>query len=273
MSRKDYIYSTSELAAYYGLTRKGLAFYEEKGIISPSRGNNGKYRVYSLSDCYSLYHAKLYENSGYSLAEIASALKNDDLQDTITHLETHTESIRRKLEIQKRACECIERITAVLRQAGEPIFEIKDSPAFCRLFVRTYETDHNSTPEEALEFQHWNEHVPIDVASLRYSRINLSQRKTLDVNIGNIIREEDLHFLGLSEIGSRIEHIPSHRCLYTILTGRADEINCRDWLEPALKWICDHGLTLADDPYTALLAVTIEDGQKIRRDEAWFPIE
>ena len=30
-----YHYSTSELARYYGLTAKGLAFYEDKGIISP----------------------------------------------------------------------------------------------------------------------------------------------------------------------------------------------------------------------------------------------
>ena len=62
---QSYHYTTSQLAQYYGLTGKGLAFYESKGLLSPRRTPNMKYREFSLIDCYNLYDSKFYAKCGW----------------------------------------------------------------------------------------------------------------------------------------------------------------------------------------------------------------
>ena len=52
-----YIYSTSDISQFYDLTPKGLAYYEEQGIIHPKRKEDSSYRIFTLEDCYSLYHS------------------------------------------------------------------------------------------------------------------------------------------------------------------------------------------------------------------------
>ena len=273
MAKDEYVYSTSQLAGYYGLTRKGLAYYEEKGLIVPARGENQKYRVYSLSDCYNLYHTKLYENCGYTLSETARSLREDPTEAVAANLQGHIVRMRRRLAVQHRMLERAEHIASTLRRSLDgPVFEIVQSPAFYRLFVRTYQEEHTSDPEETAEFARWNEFIPIDVASLRYDRERILRGdEQLNVNIGNIMLAEDFQELGC-DLSARVEYIPSRRCLYTVLAGDAERINHRGWLRDACDCLRSRGLRLCGDPVTALLAVTCDGGTRIRLDEAWFPI-
>ena len=130
-----------------------------------------------------------------------------------TNLQEHVSSMRR-LAIQQRMLERAEYIVSMLhRSADGPVFEIVQSPAFYRLFVRTYQEEHISASEETAEFARWNAYIPIDVASLRYDMERfLNGEKQLNVNIGNIMREEDFLELGFEQ-SERVEYIPSRRCL------------------------------------------------------------
>ena len=274
MAKKEYVYSTSELAAYYGLTRKGLSFYEEKGIIAPAREENGKYRVYSLSDCYHLYHTKLYENMGYTLAEAARIMETDTAADVVEHLRAHALLMKSRLERQQRIIERAEYMARVLeRSIGGRFCDIVTSPGWYRLFVRTYQEEHTSTPSETSEFARWKACIPLNVASLRYDCARLlAGDEWLNVNIGSMMEAADSERFGF-EKSDRIEYIPPRKCLYTVITGDAERINHSDWMQPALDALNRMDLRLTADPITALLAVTQENGRTIRRDELWLPID
>ncbi len=272
---QNYRYTTSQVAQYYGLTGKGLAFYESKGIISPQRTANMKYREFSLIDCYHLYDSKFYSNCGFSLSETAELIGHADLPDLKSRLLKQSEQIARdicrqtRLEIHlKRLLSLLDSLDALIGQ-----FQFTDSPAFYRLFVRRYFSPHESTAAQSHEFALWNQDIPINVASLKYDRDELISSCTqLNVNIGNIIREEDFHLLQY-KTSDRTEYLPSRPCIYTVIAGNEEELYLPARLLPCLRYIEEQGLRLAGDPFTSMLIVAGTPQGRIRFDEAWFPVE
>lgn len=269
----SYTYTTAELAKFYGLSRKGLAFYEEKGILHPGRQENNKYRVFSLTDCYNLCLTKIYENCGFSLSETADLLKGSSPEKTVDTIERQLDALETEIRLRERVLRLERRNCALIRRALEaPFFEIVQSPAFYRLFVRTWE-EHIVSPEASLEFEAWNRTKPINTASLRYDAARiLSGDEHIGVNIGDIMNVRDFEEMGFT-LSERIALLPPRRCLHTVLIGDACQIEQRAWLNPALRYLSEHGLVLAGDPFTAMLLVVDRSDGKLRMDEAWLPIE
>lgn len=274
MGKTDYRYSTAEMAAYYGLSRKGLAFYEEKGIVEPSRTENNKYRVFTLAECYNLYSSKLYDNCAFTLKETVAALKAESMGDAARQIDEKLDQMERDIAIKQMTLAHGRRITALIKRAERgPWFETTMSPACYRLFVRRYYDEHTFTPEASREFAQWNSTVPINTASLKYDlRDILSGDAPVNVDIGNIINEQAFDALGYQQ-SERVEFLPPRRCLYTVLIGDGNQIDRRTWLEPALAHMAAHGLTPSGDPFTSMLLIRNTDRGILRYDEAWLPVE
>lgn len=92
----NYRYSTKEIASYYDLTSRGLAYYEKQGVLKPDRDEGNGYRSYSLNDCYNLYHSKLYANAGFSLREISSLLKEDETGSVLASIKMKSSNSERR---------------------------------------------------------------------------------------------------------------------------------------------------------------------------------
>lgn len=67
----------SEVQNETGLTRKAIEYYEEKGLVNPSRLDNG-YRNYSDNDIKILKKISLLSKIGLSIAEIKALLYSND---------------------------------------------------------------------------------------------------------------------------------------------------------------------------------------------------
>ena len=265
-------YTTAELADYYGLSRKGLAFYEEKGILAPQRTDNNKYRMYSLTDCYNLYLTKIYENCGFTLAQTAELLQENHAERIFSRVEERMDEMERELYIRSRMLGRTRRMMQLLRRAQqEPVFDIIQSPALYRLFVRTW-AGHIYSREASLEFAAWNRIKPVNTASLLYSQDELcSGKERVNVDIGDVMEAEEFEAIGL-EKSKRVTYIPSRKCLRTVLVGGGNDICKRTWLEPALAYMREHRFVLDGDVITSLLHVTGDRENQIRYEEAWFPI-
>ena len=173
---QNYRYTTSQLAQYYGLTGKGLAFYESKGLLSPQRTANKKYREYSLIDCYHLYDSKFYSNCGFSLSETTDLIGHGDLSVLKNRLKEQSEQIACGIIRQTRLEVHLKRLLSLLDSLDQLTgqFRPADSPAFYRLFVRRYFSPHKSTVSQSHEFARWNQDIPINTASLKYDRNELA---------------------------------------------------------------------------------------------------
>ncbi|MDL2218486.1 MerR family transcriptional regulator, partial [Christensenellaceae bacterium OttesenSCG-928-M15] len=107
-------YKTSQIAKYYGMTNKGLEFYEEKGILTPEREENGKYRVYHLEDCYTIYGAKLFRRVGFSVEETLQMVNCKDAGEYREKLLERKRHAEREARVQERLAFHMEEISSLL---------------------------------------------------------------------------------------------------------------------------------------------------------------
>ena len=71
-----------EVAAEVGLTARSVRYYEELGLLRPAARSEGDYRLYDTTDVERLRFIKgLRDDAGFSLAEIAQLLEDEDARE------------------------------------------------------------------------------------------------------------------------------------------------------------------------------------------------
>ncbi|MEG2837922.1 MAG: MerR family transcriptional regulator [Erysipelotrichaceae bacterium] len=91
---KDY-YKIGEISKLYGIGKDSLMYYEELGILTPIRGDNG-YRYYKISDIYRLNLIKELRSLDFSMQRIKSFLDHRSIESTKALLEKELALIDQK---------------------------------------------------------------------------------------------------------------------------------------------------------------------------------
>lgn len=269
-----YIYSSTELSRFYGITVKGMEFYEKKGLVHPQRIGQGNYRRFTLDDSYRLYLTRLLKNSGIGLPKTLDMLSAQSLAQIEQSFGALLDSMKQELVLQQMRLDALTHMREMMRlsMSEEPFFEIVECGGFHRLFLRRFNGPHESNDEETREYRHWNDFLPITAASLRFPlaecRIGAA---SVDTQVGLIVEEERFRVLGLSE-SSRTQYIPGGRFLHTIIHGNAQQMNDAAWLQHALLLMQREGLHQTGDAFTRFIFIVEEAQGCMRYDEAWFPI-
>lgn len=112
-------FTISDLTAEFGVTARALRFYEDEGLISPSR--HGLSRVYSKRDRARLAWIMRAKNVGFSLTEIKEMIDLYDLGDG--------RSRQRQVTIER----CREKAARLTEQRDDIDAAIKELTDFIRL--------------------------------------------------------------------------------------------------------------------------------------------
>ena len=113
MSRQ---YSISELATEFDITTRSIRFYEEKGLLQPTR--NGQARIYSAADRTKLRLILRGKRLGLSLEESRDIVEMYDPQrDNSPQLQRLIDKIREKREMLQRQLRDIETLLQDLDDA------------------------------------------------------------------------------------------------------------------------------------------------------------
>ena len=111
-------YSISDLAKEFDITTRTIRFYEDKGLLSPSR--QGQTRIYSAGDRTILKLILRGKRLGFSLEQSGEIIKMyDSSNNNKEQLTLLVESIRAKREQLKRHLHDIEIMMLDLQEAEE----------------------------------------------------------------------------------------------------------------------------------------------------------
>ena len=274
--KKEYIYSSVELSKFYGMSVKGLSFYEKHGLIDSVRLGSGNVRRYDLNECYRLASVRMLRNCGLSIEHIAQILEAKHDDEFTSSVNVQLKKLRKQIQLQAMQLDLLENMFQqidTVKSLDTVPCEIVNADGFYRLFLRKFNDSHHSTSSQTSEFRKWNSVMPIANGSMKYPIAKLLD-KAADINteIGMIVSAQDFDHLGLS-VSERVEFIPSGRFVHTIIFGSQKDLNSLDRLQPALNYIRDHGLQLHGDAFTKLIYPCNIAEEVIRYDEVWLPIE
>lgn len=130
-------YSIGELAHYLGMSSQGLHWYEQKGLIAPSK--EGTYRKYSVEDLFLLSRMRFYRSAGFSLDE-AYDLLDEDLDGIAARMEKHVVDARRSLQIEQARLDVVEDRARLSREfEAESARAMRDVELEAFFFKPTYE--------------------------------------------------------------------------------------------------------------------------------------
>jgi len=94
--KREITYSISELSTEFRITPRTLRFYEEKGLLKPTR--NGQVRIYSSSDRVRLELILRGKRLGFSLEESCDIINMyDPASNNIDQLEKVIDTVRLKI--------------------------------------------------------------------------------------------------------------------------------------------------------------------------------
>lgn len=94
--KKKYEYRIGEISKLYDIGPDSIRYYEEKGLISPKRKENG-YRAYSLEDIWRLNLIKDLRKLNFSVKQIKSYLEDRNIDTTINLMEKEIDLIEKEI--------------------------------------------------------------------------------------------------------------------------------------------------------------------------------
>ena len=86
-------YKIGEVARLLGLTTQALRFYEQEGVVTPKKSENGT-RYYDEDQLILLLSFKKYRQADFSVQDIVTHFKDDHLAGLRTQLLTQRDALR-----------------------------------------------------------------------------------------------------------------------------------------------------------------------------------
>lgn len=138
-------YLIGDVAQMVGLSRDALRFYEKKGIIEATKGENG-YRYYSEADIYRLMYILYQRKMNISIEEIG------DLMSGQNSFSARKDQIRQRLEEEEEAIRCHRQAIMRLELARQDMERLEQFLNTCslRLFPKAYIMDTCQDLQEGL---------------------------------------------------------------------------------------------------------------------------
>jgi MerR family transcriptional regulator, thiopeptide resistance regulator len=109
-------WKVGELARRTGLSVRTLHYYDEIGLLSPSRRTEAGHRLYTAGDVVRLQQIKSLRHLGFGLEEIRECLDRPDFPLSRV-IELHLSRLREQIELQQKVRDRLEAMAARLRAA------------------------------------------------------------------------------------------------------------------------------------------------------------
>src|SRR3712207_3397407 len=106
-------WKVGELARQSGLSVRTLHYYDEIGLLSPSRRTDAGHRLYTAGDIVRLQQIKSLQHLGFTLREVRDCLDRPDFP-LGRVIQLHLSRLKERIELQRRLCELLENVAARL---------------------------------------------------------------------------------------------------------------------------------------------------------------
>ena len=119
-------YKIGEVARLLGLTTQALRFYEQEGVVTPKKSENGT-RYYDEDQLILLLSFKKYRQADFSVQDIVTHFKDDHLSGLREQILAQREALLKQSELLRRRAYALDAFEKRLAYAQAHL----DEPAIC----------------------------------------------------------------------------------------------------------------------------------------------
>jgi DNA-binding transcriptional MerR regulator len=211
-------FTIGQLSRMTGLSVSVIRYYETTGLISPTRGENQKYRNYSIADFILLVNYEWYRSIGFSLEETNKLIHKSSFTQLQSYFEARKQAlqteIERKIILNKIIDEYIESIKP-LKEGRQPC-SITRNPGLFRIKVWQMgykESEYISYAQAVAMFGNFAFAIPCLLLS---PDDILNGSGDLIPDWGVAIEQKTARIIGLQQ-NEVMERIPSQTCIQVFL--------------------------------------------------------
>ena len=264
-------YKIGDVAGILGISPDLIRYYEEKGVVSPSKDPNNNYRYYDTWDINYLIDCLWYKNFGFSIEQIANMVSECSYDALHQKLESKGEDIlaairRQELLLQRIRIFC-ERLTSTKSYLGK--CDLRHSAEFVRYINRRNFTYYNSPVQRELS-RKWLRYMPF---SRRYFEIPEDALAEVrgDYEWGFSLAAQYISEFGV-DVKPPVEFMPSRLCVHSALkiVGR-NQFSARH-IDYMVDFANASNLKVTGNAFGNLACCVVEDGQPTGYFEVWLPV-
>ncbi|NMM52790.1 MerR family transcriptional regulator [Paenibacillus aquistagni] len=264
------MYTIGQVAAFLGVSRDTLKFYEDKELVRPKQDAENGYRKYDRFDIYDITTVNFYREMDIEIKTIQELRRSKSLSGIRSILEVKEQEVLEDIEYKKL-------LLKKLRIVKEDCEKIEQC-------LGTYTIKEMAPIEVKGEMEHYTSYSEYDrlkesTDSLKKAVVLTSLRRVIRFNDKGILEDKFLIVKKIDDDENEKEgHIIAYpQCLYTVIEdGRYSTggKNTDRYVEAGLrKAAIEHGAELTGLVYINLLLSTYEDGLERVFLEMYAPIK
>jgi len=265
-------YKIGDVAGILGISPDLIRYYEEKGVVSPSKDPHNNYRYYDSWDINYLIDCLWYKNFGFGIEQIANMVAECSYDDLLVRLEDKSEDIlaairRQELLLQRIRVFC-ERLINTKSCIGK--CDLRHNAEFVRYINRRNFTYDNSPVLQELS-RKWLKYMPF---SRRYFEIPVDAFAEVrgDYEWGFSLGMQYVEELGV-EIKPPVEFISSRLCIHSAFRIVGMNQFSASHIDFMMDYANENNLKVAGDAFGNLACSVVEDDQPAGYFEVWLPVE
>lgn len=249
-----YVYSKA-----LGLSKEGMRFLEEKGILYPQKADGSGYKTYGLGDSMAVVNYKKCRSFGFDVNQTREVLKESDPNknlETIRRQQIHLEDeIEKKKKVLKSLKKRIERLSRETALNGT--YEIVTRPAlFWMVSRKDAVVEENELAMATME--KWNTTLSGYADSAIIWTMDRLMGRGGHIYAGQMIEAEDAQG---EDIGD-VHYSSAVKCLYTIRSLEYDDTVSEFIFDEAIEYIAGEKMRIIGDAVARLLRMYIAENGK-----------
>ena len=253
-----------------GVSKEGLRFYEQKGLIHPDHDANTGYRIYGGEESAVVGTCKKYRKYGFNLNQVYNLLHQAFAQKILQRFYTQYEVLQKEIEEKKRILSSLwdrtQQLEDTLSLQGQ--FTVAKRPALYWVPIRQNKILLDQPPCIG-KVKLWSTFSPYIDPAFIWSLEKLQGKKGTE-SLGCMIEAKDVGTFPVKDG----YYLPEAKCLYTVneIEGYA---NMSDIVfDDILNYMREKGLAPAGDAVARIVCVFIDE-ENIHHflSQIWIPID
>ena len=265
-------YKIGDVAKILGISPDLLRYYQKKGVVTPTTGENNNYRYYDAWDINFLIDCLWFKNFGFGIeqtAKLVSASTYDDvLSDMRERCAEIEESIRHEKLLLARSEQYFSAMGRVRTMLGK--CDLVYSPEFYR-YLNRHNSDYENIAERQELSHQWLQYMPFVNRSFEIEKTDLLSG-TDNYAWGYSMGMDFVEKLSVP-LEPPVTHQLSEPSVHAVFRSSGkDEFSPRQ-MGFVMDYVRENGLAVAGDARGNLVCSVMEEGKLTGYFEVWLPVE